>query len=189
MATALSTSSTHAANEFLYRRLPYDPVRDFECINILATAPLAVIAAPCVLVTRVTGPGTEAILQCYMTAAERAMQAGPLRVFHDWTGMTRYDPAARDTLKRWGRAHHADFVCASYLVESKVIAMLVSVAALTLGRDLRATTDRDGFEREVTSIPRRTGQPTGHRSHPEITARSRPRRNDGRTDRAPSGDP
>lgn len=108
--------------------------------------------APCVLVTRVTGPGTEAILQRYMAAAERAMQAGPLRVFHDWTGMTRYDPAARDTIKRWGRTRGADFVCVSYLVESKVIAMLVSVAALTLGRDLRATTDRGSFLRDLEQV-------------------------------------
>jgi hypothetical protein len=32
-----------------------------------------------------------------------------------------------------------------YLVRSKVIAMLISVAALTLGRDLLATTERDPF--------------------------------------------
>jgi len=108
--------------------------------------------APCVLVTRVTGPGTEAILQRYMTAAERAMQAGPLRVFHDWTGMTRYDPAARDALKRWGKARHDGFVCVSYLVASKVIAMLVSVAALTMGSDLRATTDREAFLRDLEQV-------------------------------------
>lgn len=105
--------------------------------------------APCVLVTRVTGPGTEAILQRYMAAAERAMQAGPLRVFHDWTAMTRYDPAARDTMKRWGKVRQAGFVSVTYFVESKVIAMLVSVAALTMGRDLRATTDRAAFQRDL----------------------------------------
>lgn len=105
--------------------------------------------APCVLVTHVAGPGTRTMLRFYMEHAERAMQAGPLRVFHDWTGMTRYEPAARDELKRWGRDRGADFVCVSYLVQSKVIAMLVSVAALTMGRDLRATTDRDRFLAEL----------------------------------------
>lgn len=107
---------------------------------------------PCVLITRVTGPGTRAALEYYIGRAERAMQTGRLRVFHDWSAMTRYDPAARDLLKRWGRARNADFVFVSYLVDSKVIAMLISVAALTMGRDLRATTDRGQFLAELAAI-------------------------------------
>jgi tripartite-type tricarboxylate transporter receptor subunit TctC len=34
----ISTSSTHAANEFLYRRLPYDPVRDFVHVGRIGTS-------------------------------------------------------------------------------------------------------------------------------------------------------
>ena len=40
--------------------------------------------------------------------------------------------AARDEIKRWGKAHNGDFVGVHYLVRSKVIAMLISVAAFTL---------------------------------------------------------
>lgn len=101
--------------------------------------------APCVIVTRVVGPGTLTCLQFYIDHAERAMRSGRLRVFHDWAGLTRYEPAARDLLKRWGAAHNADFVRVSYLVGSKVIAMLISVAAMSMGRELRATTDRRQF--------------------------------------------
>jgi len=42
----IATNSTHAANQFLYRRLPYDPVRDFAHIGMLGTfATIAVVAA------------------------------------------------------------------------------------------------------------------------------------------------
>jgi hypothetical protein len=109
------------------------------------TVALLWFPATCLIVTRVAGPATVACLQAYMAHAERAMQAGKLTVFHDWSAMTRYEPKARDLLKRWGREHAADFVRVSYLVESKVIAMLISVAAMTMGRDLRATTDRAAF--------------------------------------------
>jgi tripartite-type tricarboxylate transporter receptor subunit TctC len=42
----VSTNSTHAANEFLFRRLPYDPVRDFAHVGLLGTYPtIAVVPA------------------------------------------------------------------------------------------------------------------------------------------------
>ena len=42
----VATNSTHAANEFLYRRLPYDPVRDFAHVGLLGTYPtIAVVAS------------------------------------------------------------------------------------------------------------------------------------------------
>jgi hypothetical protein len=101
--------------------------------------------APRRLVTRIHGAITVACLHHYMTCAEREMGRGPLRVFHDWTEMASYEPAARDELKRWGKLHNPDFDGVHYLVRSKVVAMLISVAALTLGRDLHATTDRPRF--------------------------------------------
>lgn len=107
--------------------------------------------APCLIVSRVIGPATHACLETYMAFAERAMQAGKLRVFHDWSEMTRYEPGARDTFKRWGRDHSAHFERVTYLVESKVIAMLISVAALTMGRELAATTDRAAFLAELSA--------------------------------------
>ncbi len=42
----ISTNSTHAANEFLFRRLPYDPVRDYAHVGLLGTYPtIAVVSA------------------------------------------------------------------------------------------------------------------------------------------------
>ncbi len=101
--------------------------------------------APGRLVTRIRGAIDLACLHHYTAIAEREMTLGPLRVFHDWTELGSYDPAARDELKRWGKLHNPDFLGVHYLVRSKVVAMLISVAALTLGRDLHATTDRERF--------------------------------------------
>ncbi len=101
--------------------------------------------APRLLVTRIRGHASAAALRFYTSHAEQEMRRGRVTVFHDWYDLSSYDPDARDELKRWGKLHNADFVCVNYLVRSKVIAMLISVAALTLGRDLVATTEREPF--------------------------------------------
>lgn len=101
--------------------------------------------APRLLATRISGQVDLAFLQFYFSHAEREMVGGKLTVFHDWSAMTGYEPAARDRLKQWGRQHNADFVAVHYLVRAKVISMLIAVAALTLGRELHATTDREQF--------------------------------------------
>jgi len=102
-----------------------------------------------VVVTRVVGHADVALLQFYAMHAEIEMQGGPLRVFHDWSEMTGYEPAARDELRRWGKLRGRDFLAVHYLVRSKVVAMLISVAALSLGRELDATTDRGVFLRHL----------------------------------------
>lgn len=102
-----------------------------------------------VVVTRVIGHADLPLLQFYALHAEVEMQNGPLRVFHDWSAMTGYDPDARDELKRWGKLHNRDFAGVRYLVRSKVVVMLISVAALSLGRDLDATTDPAVFMRHL----------------------------------------
>ena len=42
----LATSTTHAINKALYRKLPYDPVRDFSPISLLAGVPFVLIVNP-----------------------------------------------------------------------------------------------------------------------------------------------
>lgn len=107
-----------------------------------------------VLVTRLTGHADVDFLHFYTTHAEREMQAGPIRVFHDWSALVSYDAAARDRLKIWGRDHNPDFVAVHYLVRHKIISMLISVAALTIGRDLFGTTDRPQFLRDLEAALR-----------------------------------
>jgi len=47
----LATSTTLAINKALYRRLPYDPVRDFTPIALVAGVPFALIVSPSLPVT------------------------------------------------------------------------------------------------------------------------------------------
>ena len=37
LTVLISTNTTHAANEHLYKKLPYDPVKDFEPVSLLGT--------------------------------------------------------------------------------------------------------------------------------------------------------
>ena len=97
------------------------------------------------IITRLRGFGASECARFYMAHAEREMLHGRLTVFHEWSGMEGYDPATREAMKRWGKLHNADFDQVQYLVRSKVVAMVLTVAALTLGRDLLATTDREEF--------------------------------------------
>jgi hypothetical protein len=105
-----------------------------------------------VVITRVIGHADLPLLQFYAAHAELEMQNGPLKVFHDWSGMTGYDADARDELKRWGKLHNRDFAGVHYLVRSKVVVMLISVAALSLGRDLDATTDPAVFTKQLDAV-------------------------------------
>lgn len=41
--TLLLTSNTHVANKFLFKKIPYDPVREFKSITLLKEAPLIVL--------------------------------------------------------------------------------------------------------------------------------------------------
>jgi tripartite-type tricarboxylate transporter receptor subunit TctC len=45
---AMGNAGTHAINATLYRKLPYDPVRDFAAITEVAAAPLVIVAHPAV---------------------------------------------------------------------------------------------------------------------------------------------
>lgn len=45
---AMGNAGTHAINATLYRKLPYDPVRDFAAITEVASAPLVIVAHPAV---------------------------------------------------------------------------------------------------------------------------------------------
>ncbi len=77
----ISTNSTHAANEFLFRRLPYDPVRDYAHVGLLGTYPtIAVVPAE--------GPVNS------IPALVAHAKANPGRVFYGYYSSSSQVPAA-----------------------------------------------------------------------------------------------
>ncbi len=50
----ITTNTTHAANEFLFKHLPYDPVKDFTPVALLRKTYQAIFVHPKLPVTRVT---------------------------------------------------------------------------------------------------------------------------------------
>lgn len=42
----MTTNTTHAANEHLYKKLPYDPVRDFTPVALLSTGQMLLMVSP-----------------------------------------------------------------------------------------------------------------------------------------------
>jgi tripartite-type tricarboxylate transporter receptor subunit TctC len=77
----ISTNSTHAANEFLFRRLPYDPVRDYAHVGLLGTYPtIAVVPAE--------GPVKS------IPALVAHAKANPGRVFYGYYSSSSQVPAA-----------------------------------------------------------------------------------------------
>jgi tripartite-type tricarboxylate transporter receptor subunit TctC len=57
---AMGNAGTHAINATLYRKLPYDPVRDFAAITEVASAPLVIVAHPTVPAKSVLGKSSHA---------------------------------------------------------------------------------------------------------------------------------
>lgn len=49
----ISTNTTHAANQSLLKKLPYDAVKDFEAVSMLGTIPMALVVNPSVPATTV----------------------------------------------------------------------------------------------------------------------------------------
>lgn len=118
--------------------------------------------APGVLTTRIVGHGTTALTRSYMQIARRQLdEHGKLRVFHDWSAMTGYDPEARDLIRAFGKTNTDDRVLVRYLVKSKIVSMAIQTAALVLGREFEATTDRDQFARWVSAAVEATRRGTG----------------------------
>ncbi|MBV9459610.1 MAG: tripartite tricarboxylate transporter substrate binding protein [Bradyrhizobium sp.] len=51
----LATSTTLAINKTLYKKLPYDPVKDFAAISLVASVPFALIVNPIIPAKTLTG--------------------------------------------------------------------------------------------------------------------------------------
>jgi hypothetical protein len=102
--------------------------------------------APDVVVTRLVGRADLAAVAFYQSVVDPLFDEGrTLAVFHDWSRMTAYDAEARDKLLRLASRNKARYEVVHYLLDSKLLSAVISIAALTLRRRLVTHTKADTF--------------------------------------------
>ena len=104
----LGTSSTFAIAVGLYKKLPYDPVRDFAPIALVADAPFVLVVHPSLPVNSVAdlvrflkaNPGLQLCLRRRRLAASRQRRAVPLhgRPRHQEVSYRGGGPAVQDVV-------------------------------------------------------------------------------------------
>ena len=107
---------------------------------------------PNLVVSRITEHATLGMAERYTSLLDGEVLRAPLEIFHDWSGMTGYDPDARKLLTDWNVRHSAHVQQVHMLVKSRVIAMGVSVSSLIAGRDFAAYSDRRLWERPLAAL-------------------------------------
>lgn len=107
---------------------------------------------PNLVVSRITDHASLAMAERYTSLLDGEVLRGRLEIFHDWSGMTGYDPEARKLLTEWNVRHSGDVQQVHMLVKSRVIAMGVSVSSLVAGRDFAAYSDRHLWERPLAEL-------------------------------------
>ena len=108
------------------------------------------VIEPDMIVTRAQGRGEFAMTRAYMEQADLVLaRAGHLLVFHDWRGVTRWAGVIRDGLRSWAMSKPKDAIESHFLVSSKVLSMAIQVAAMFVGRELRAHSNPASFERAI----------------------------------------
>jgi hypothetical protein len=105
------------------------------------------VPAPDILVTHVNGYAEWTDVRWYTQRADRIISTGQsLYIFHDFEGLTGYDAATRTKLTEWAAKRNNFLPGTHFLIRTRILAMGVSVAALALGRPLKAFSSRREFE-------------------------------------------
>lgn len=98
-----------------------------------------------ILCFRVIGYGEGRFTQSWTERADDTIRRYKRVVtFHDWSGMTGYDPQSKQRLVEWTRAIGDANPAAYLLFRSKIISMAVAVAGLAL-RNLNGFSAREPF--------------------------------------------
>jgi hypothetical protein len=95
---------------------------------------------------------TERLANAITGEGQRIVSSGRAVALHDWSGLTGYDPVARQICTTFMLEHRRAFENVTILATSALVAMGVNVANLGLGGFLQATTDRTEFEALVQRV-------------------------------------
>lgn len=116
-------------------------------------------ATPSLVVGRVRGHLEDAFVNAMLALGNASLLAeGKTRTYHDWEESTGYAPIARLRLTEWTLQHLGSMQEMHILVRSRVLAMGVEVARLTLGgRVLVPYVDRRAYENHLLTALRALG--------------------------------
>jgi len=100
-----------------------------------------------VILVRISGFFDQDLVPYVKAPTDRAIASGlSPAVFNDWWDMTGYDSESRIALTQWMLGVRKKLSAGHVLLQSKIVAMGVSVANLALGGVLTVHTNRAQFE-------------------------------------------
>jgi hypothetical protein len=88
----------------------------------------------------------------YAEEMKRRAHGHGLIVFHDWLRMTGYAPGCRKRLTAWSLANLSCYASVHMALESKIVAMGVSVANLALGGIITTHSDLASLEAKFNAV-------------------------------------
>jgi hypothetical protein len=104
--------------------------------------------APGILATRVEGRASVGFAGTLIVFAEGMISAGRrLLVYHDWEGLEGYEANAKRSFVEWSNRVMPHWDGSHILLSSPLIAMAVSVAALTQRGKITTYSSRQSWER------------------------------------------
>lgn len=108
----------------------------------------------------------------YAQEMKRRAHGHGLIVFHDWLRMTGYAPGCRARLTTWSVANLSCYASVHMALQSKIVAMGVSVANLALGGIITTHSDLESLDAKLAEVIGRKS--SGNSVPPPATSRHRP---------------
>lgn len=110
----------------------------------------ASVPAPGVVLIAVIGPSTQATAPLMTSLVEREIALGRrVSWFGDYERMTTYDPDVRSALVDFTRRNREHFDVVGIFVQSRIVALAVTVANTMVGGFLETYTSREAFDRAL----------------------------------------
>jgi hypothetical protein len=102
--------------------------------------------------TEVKGHLTGELAQRLSSLSHTLSKTGGIAAFHDWEGMSGYDPAVRSVLGKMLDEGRTRFGTTHILVGSSLAGMGVSIAATLLGQSVRCHTSRGSWKEALDAV-------------------------------------
>ena len=109
------------------------------------------LPAPHLMVTALSGHGEGEFTSLILSAYDTLSRTNPLHLFFDAEGLSNYDTQLRTGLTQRFVTDRKRFAGFHVLVQSRVVAMGVSVANLAMGNIVRSTAERGIFKAALDS--------------------------------------